>query len=184
MSPKPATNPFTISLFVALSFFFYVTSSTVTNPNCSEFNSVSDLLQEYDLPTGLFPDYVKSFSCERNKSDNSYNLSIQLHGNCKVTRTMFFVKNIVECQPQISAIVSKHKLTEVKGVTVSLYVNNAQVGELMTITDVQVVGKNDVKFLRFVSEKGPSPWFPYVDIVKEPPKCDPSFYIRPLLLAT
>ncbi|CAO2819978.1 unnamed protein product [Amaranthus hypochondriacus] len=184
MSPKPATNTYIMSVFVILNFFLYATSSSATDPNCPDFNSVSDLLKKYDLPTGLFPDYVKSFSCERSQSDDSYNLSIQLYGKCNVTRTMFFVKNIVECQPQMSATVSKHKLTQVKGVTVTLYVNNVQVGELMTITDVQVVGENNVKIIRFVSDKGPSPWFLNVDIVNEPPKCDPSFYIRPLLLAT
>lgn len=169
MSPKQAK----ISIFLAL-FYLYLTSLSSALSNCPGFpgfNSIPDILRRYELPTGIFPDNVKSFSCVSN-SDFSYKLTIQLYGVCQVTRSMFGVKNIVVCEPEISATISYQQLTNVKGVTVTLFVNGGQVGELMTIKSVRAVGQGFVSFLQFDSDKGPSPWFPYLDIAQEPPKCD------------
>lgn len=178
MSPKQAK----ISIFLAL-FYLYLTSLSSALSNCPGFNSIPDILRRYELPTGIFPDNVKSFSCVSD-SDYSYKLTIQLYGVCQVTRSMFGVKNIVVCEPEISATISYQQLTNVKGVTVTLFVNGGQVGELMTIKNVRAVGQGSVRFLQFDSDKGSSPWFPYLDIVQEPPKCDNTLTIRsiPLLL--
>ncbi|CAO2819981.1 unnamed protein product [Amaranthus hypochondriacus] len=170
MFPKPSPITLTISLFFGL-FFLNVTSSSATISNCPDFKTVAAALRHYDLPTGLFPDYVKSFSCQRD-SVNSHKLSVQLYGHCTVTRSLFAVKNIVECEPQMAATVSYHQLSDIKGITVTLFVNGGIVGEVMQVTDVRAVGIGFAKFLQFDSDKGPSPWFPYLDIAQEPPKCD------------
>ncbi|XP_048504131.1 uncharacterized protein LOC125499406 [Beta vulgaris subsp. vulgaris] len=162
MSPKTAT----ISLSLALLLLTITLSSATTD--CPGFDSVSDILRHYDIPPGLFPDYVEHFRCDPINVD-SHMLSIQLQGVCAVSRTMFGIGNRVVCQPQMSAIISYRQLTNVKGVTVTLTFGNQPIGELMTVTEVKVFQLGN--FLQFDSDKGKSPWFP-VALIQVPPKCD------------
>ncbi|CAO2820464.1 unnamed protein product [Amaranthus hypochondriacus] len=69
-----------MSLIVVLMFLLNVTSSFAISSNCQDFKTVAVALRHYDLPTGLFPDYVKSFSCEAD-TGYSHKLSLQLYGH-------------------------------------------------------------------------------------------------------
>ncbi|XP_010683897.2 uncharacterized protein LOC104898507 [Beta vulgaris subsp. vulgaris] len=167
MSPKTAT----ISLSLSLALLLTITLSSATT-DCPGFDSVSDVLRHYDIPPGLFPDYVKHFRCDPDKGD-SLLLSIQLYGVCSVTRSLLGVGNRVVCQPQMSAIISYRQLTNINGVTVTLTVNGNPVGDLMTVTDATVFNAFLGNCLKFNSDKGKSPCFP-VDLIQVPPKCDNS----------
>ncbi|KMT06371.1 hypothetical protein BVRB_7g160510 [Beta vulgaris subsp. vulgaris] len=166
MSPKTAT----ISLSLSLALLLTITLSSATT-DCPGFDSVSDVLRHYDIPPGLFPDYVKHFRCDPTVKGDSLLLSIQLYGVCSVTRSLLGVGNRVVCQPQMSAIISYRQLTNINGVTVTLTINNKPVGDLMTVTDATVFHAILGNYLQFNSDKGKSPSFP-VALIQVPPKCD------------
>lgn len=173
MSSKTA-NTITTTIVVLLS----LTLTSLTLPSaahtggCQGYKSVSDVLYHYDLPQGLFPNTVKDFKCDPvNKND--LRIKIQLEGVCKVTRELAKVGNVVTCQPEISGIISYRKITNIKGVTVTLTFRGNPVGDRMTVTEATTIRTLIGKFLEFNSDKGKSPWFP-VFLIQEPPKCDRS----------
>ncbi|KAL2902886.1 hypothetical protein RDABS01_027968 [Bienertia sinuspersici] len=137
-------------------------------------NSIPETLKHYGLPGGLFPNNVKHFSCEpdTHHSSSAINMKIQLYGTCAVTRDVG-LKNVVKCAPEMSATISHAKLTNVKGVTVTLYFFGIQYGEVMTVTQVVVEPAAFPlrKTLQFKSAQGlDSPKFPIFFFPDQPPK--------------
>ncbi|CAO2840027.1 unnamed protein product [Amaranthus hypochondriacus] len=169
MSPKPTTA---ISATLTLLFLTLSLSSTAATTDCPGYDSVSDVLSHYGLPTGLFPANVNHFKCETH-DENSIKLSIELTRECTVTRSLFGVKNVLECKSHISAIVSKNKMTNVEGVQVKLYINNQQIGEVMEITEVKVSQLFVfLKTIEFLADNGSSAVFPFEAFPNKPPTCD------------
>lgn len=163
-----------IIVVLSLSVASLTVVPSAAQSGCHGYHSVSDVLKHYDLPPGLFPDTVKEFKCEPvSHNKDALSLKIQLEGECKVTRELVGVGNMVTCHPQISGIISYRQITHVNGVTVTLTFRGHPVGDLMTITQAKVVHTGFGNFLEFNSDKGTSPWFP-VDLIQKPPKCDHS----------
>ncbi|KAL2925317.1 E3 ubiquitin-protein ligase Praja-2 [Bienertia sinuspersici] len=106
-------------------------------------------------------------------------MKIQLYGTCAVTRDVG-LKNVVKCAPEMSATISHAKLTNVKGVTVTLYFFGIQYGEVMTVTQVVVEPAAFPlrKTLQFKSAEGlDSPKFPIFFFPDQPPKCDAHLHL-------
>ncbi|XP_021721492.1 uncharacterized protein LOC110689054 [Chenopodium quinoa] len=172
MSPKTAT------LSLALLALTLTQTLSFAHALCPGFASIPEILNQYELPPSLFPDDVQSYNCHSLPND-SLSLTINLKGACTVTKALGPVKNILECQPTISATISTGKLSDVKGVTVQLYVEVlpgivVPFGPLMTITGaIRVFDEQyNLTCLKFTSNEGDSPCFPYSSFPKDPTKCD------------
>uniref|UniRef100_A0A803MYH4 Uncharacterized protein n=1 Tax=Chenopodium quinoa TaxID=63459 RepID=A0A803MYH4_CHEQI len=137
--------------------------------------SIPEILNLYDLPPSIFPSNVQSFSCDL-ITENALMLSINLKGDCVVTRELFGVKNKLTCKQKISAILSYRQLADVEGVTVDLSGNIPLPFPhgLMTITGGKVYEFLGSKYLEFISNRGNSPPFPFFAFPPNPPKCDPT----------
>ncbi|XP_021751001.1 uncharacterized protein LOC110716661 [Chenopodium quinoa] len=178
MSPKTTTISLTL---LALTLTLTLSSAQAKCPA----SSIPKILNLYDLPPSIFPSNVQSFSCDL-ITENSIKLSINLTGECVVTRELWGVKNVLTCKQQISATLSYRKLADVKGVTVDLSGNippPIPTG-LMIITGGKVYDVLGFKLFQFYSDRGDSPPFPFIAFPNEAPNCDtnPSFVLSSRLL--
>ncbi|KAG6529029.1 hypothetical protein ZIOFF_011221 [Zingiber officinale] len=117
--PNPSGFSFPIakssSLLLLLSLFFPSSlSATVTaQSSASPYNSstVYDILQEYNLPPGILPDTVKSFSI----ASNGY-FVIDLYGECYVD-----FEYAVYYAPRVSGFLSYSSISNIEGVQIRSY---------------------------------------------------------------
>ncbi|XP_021729876.1 uncharacterized protein LOC110696849, partial [Chenopodium quinoa] len=140
-------------------------------------STIPGILKYYGLPPSIFPGDAVSFSCDP-VNQNSIRLNINLRGKCTVVNELGAIQNVLKCSEQISAVLSHDKLSEVKGVTVQLYVkllpwlDAAPFGPLMTITGAEAsYGLFNLKLFMFISDQGNSPAFPYMLFPNQAPKC-------------
>nr|BAQ20624.1 photoconvertible water-soluble chlorophyll-binding protein 1 [Chenopodium ficifolium] len=170
MSPKTTTTSLAL-----LAITLAVTLSSA-HAHCPA-STIPGILKYYGLPPSIFPGNVQSFSCDL-VNKNSIRLTINLLGECTVVNELGAIQNVLKCSEKISAVLSHNKLTEVKGVTVQLYVkllpwlDAAPFGPLMTITGAEAShGPLNLKLFKFISDQGESPAFPYILFPNQAPKC-------------
>ncbi|KAL2902862.1 Autophagy protein 5 [Bienertia sinuspersici] len=172
-----------ISLLALLSLTLTITQS-LAQTQCQRFQTVSALLESYEIPGGIFPNNVQSFSCDTLPNPgNPVSLVIRLQNACAVTREAVGVTNTVRCQQQISGVLSRRLLTNIKGVTVSLIASSPPFGPLslgLTVNEVRVVQPVAAKFVQFYDTAGiASPLFPIALIPSQPPACVAQAQTRP-----
>nr|BAQ20625.1 photoconvertible water-soluble chlorophyll-binding protein 2 [Chenopodium ficifolium] len=170
MSPKPTTTSFAL---LAITLALALSSAHAHCPA----STIPDILKYYGLPPSIFPGNGVSFSCGP-VNQNSIRLNINLRGKCTVVNELGAIQNVLKCSEKISAVLSHDKLSEVKGVTVQLYVkllpwlDAAPFGPLMTITGAEAsYAPFNLKLFMFISDKGNSPAFPYLLFPNQAPKC-------------
>ncbi|KAL2902866.1 TWiK family of potassium channels protein 18 [Bienertia sinuspersici] len=135
--------------------------NTILSPNtCQRFRTVPELLQSYELPGGIFPNNVQSFSCNPlSTPGNPLSLVIRLRNACTVTKQAVGVTNTVRCQQQISGIVSA-----VKSPISESY--------CQALNEVRVDQRVNLRFVQFFDDGGiASPPFPIALIPNTPPSC-------------
>ncbi|KAG6521027.1 uncharacterized protein LOC122050408 [Zingiber officinale] len=98
-----------LSLFFPSSLFAAVTAQSSASPSNS--STVYDILQEYNLPLGILPDTVKSFSV----ASNGY-FVIDLYGECYVG-----FEYVVYYAPRVSGFLGYDSVSNLEGVQIRSY---------------------------------------------------------------
>ncbi|KAG6478879.1 hypothetical protein ZIOFF_062324 [Zingiber officinale] len=98
-----------LSLFFPSSLSAVVTTQSSASPSNS--STIYDILQEYNLPPGILPDTVKSFSV----ASNGY-FVIDLYGECYV-----YFEYIVYYAPRVSCFLGYGSVSNLEGVQIRSY---------------------------------------------------------------
>ncbi|XP_074580625.1 uncharacterized protein LOC141837046, partial [Curcuma longa] len=111
----PSSSSLLLLLFLHLPLLpsSSLTEAAEAQSTASTFNSstIYDILQEYSLPVGIFPDTVKSFSV----SSNGY-FVVELYGECYVD-----LEYVVFYAPRVSGFLGYGSVSNLEGVQIRNY---------------------------------------------------------------